>query len=466
MLQIQKKQKFNFCSVKKIVLTKSLVAILATGLFAVNNEGKYFSSNKNKSLLLKPINGLNDEQYDQFILGRSFFVIPWVEAPSATTARDGLGPLFNANTCISCHPKNGRGTLYNKKGKPSRSLVARLSIPSNNSNEHKMLTKKAGFVPEPVYGAQISINGVHGVPFEAKVKVDFDELKVTFPDGEVDTILKPKYELIEKNYGNLASNSSITYRIAPSLHGLGLLEQISNENILANADEFDKNGDGISGKPNIVYSPLTKKEEIGKYTWKASAATVIEQIAGAAHNDMGLTTSLFDMENCTSSQKLCNEAPKPRDKFDITDMRLGAIDYYLRNIKTYRPKEDKEFKEGLEVFDSISCSSCHIKSFKTKSGFNIAPYTDLLLHDMGEGLSDGRSEFKATKNEWKTAPLWGLSLHEKITGEKPRLLHDGRARNFQEAILWHGGEAKASKEAYMNLPKEKREKLIKFLERL
>lgn len=466
MLQIQKKQKFNLNLFSKIILTKSLVATLATGLFAVNNEGKYFSANKNKSLLLKPIDGLSDEQYDQFILGRSFFTIPWVEAPSATTARDGLGPLFNANTCISCHPRNGRGTLLNKSEQASRALVARLSIPSNNSDEHKMLVKKAGFVPEPVYGAQISINGVHDVPFEARPKVKFEEVKVTFPDGEVDTILKPKYELVDKNYGEFAKNTAITYRIAPSLHGLGLLEQISNEDILANADEFDKNGDGISGKPNMVYSPLTKKEEIGKYTWKASTATVIEQIAGAAHNDMGLTTSLFKVENCTSSQKLCNEAPKARDLLDITDMRLSAIDYYIKSIKAYKPKNDEDFKEGLEIFDSVSCSSCHIKSFKTKSGFNIAPYSDLLLHDMGEDLSDGRSEFKAFKNEWRTAPLWGLALHEKITGKKPRLLHDGRARDFQEAILWHGGEATASKEAYMSLPKEKREKLLNFLERL
>lgn len=466
MLQILKKQKFNSKSFNKLILTKSLVAILATGLFAVNNEGKYFSNNKDKSLLLESIDGLTDEEYDQFILGRSFFTIPWVEAPSVTTARDGLGPLFNANSCVSCHPKNGRGTLFTKEQYPSRALVARLSIPSSNSDEHKLLVKKTGFVPEPVYGSQISINGVHGVPFEARVSIKFEEIEIKFPDGEVDTILKPKYNLIDKNYGDLSKDTSITYRIAPSLNGLGLLEKISNEDILKNVDEFDKNNDGISGKVNMVYSPLTKKEEIGKYTWKASSSTLIEQIAGAAHNDMGLTTSLFDVENCTDFQKECNEAPKSKDKFDITNMRLNAIDFYIKNIKTYVARKDKEYKEGLEIFESISCSSCHIKSFKTKSGFEIEPFSDLLLHDMGEDLSDGRSEFKATKNEWRTAPLWGLALHEKITGKNPRLLHDGRARNFQEAILWHGGEANASKEAYMNLPKEKREKLINFLGKL
>lgn len=466
MLQIQKKQKFNFTFLSKIILSKSLVALFATGLFAVNNEGKYFSNNKNKSLLLKPRTNLNDENYDRFILGRSFFTIPWVEAPSATTARDGLGPLFNANTCISCHPKNGRGTLYNKNLNPSRALVSRLSIPSNNSKEHTLLEKKLGFVPEPVYGAQVSINGVLDVPFEAKVKVDFQKIKVTFPDGEVDEILKPKYELIENNYGSFAKDVIISYRIAPSLHGLGLLETILNEDILANEDEFDKNKDGISGRANKVYSPLSKKIELGKYTWKASTATLVEQIAGAAHNDMGLTTSLIQKENCTSSQKLCNEAPKARDKIDITDQRLYAIDYYLKNIKSYKPKEDEVYKEGLKIFDEVSCSKCHISSFKSSLGFEISPFSDFLLHDMGEDLSDGRSEFKASKSEWRTAPLWGLALHEKINGKMPRLLHDGRARNFQEAILWHGGEALEAKTSYMNLDKEKRRKLLNFLERL
>lgn len=463
---MQKKHKSSLFLLQKVILTKSLVAIFATGLFAVNNEGKYFSTEKNKSLLEKPVKGLNDEQYDQFILGRSFFVIPWVEAPSATTARDGLGPLFNSNTCVSCHPRNGRGNLYNNKMKPSRSLVARLSIPFDNSKEHKKLFEKQGFVPEPTYGSQISVNGIHGVPFEARVDVKFEEIKVQFPDGEVDTILKPKYELIDKNYGKLAKNTAITYRMAQSLNGLGLLEKVSDEEILSNEDEFDKDGDGISGRANRVYSPLTKKEEIGRYTWKASAATVIEQIAAAANNDMGLTTFLQPNENCTSSQKLCNEAPKPWHKKDITDERLGAIDFYIRNLKAYKPKEDKQYMEGLEVFKSLDCAKCHKTSLKTIDGFSISPFTDMLLHDMGEGLSDGRVEFKANEREFRTAPLWGLALHEKINKKKPRLLHDGRARDFQEAILWHGGEAEISKQKYMRASKEQREKLIKFLERL
>ncbi|NCB13574.1 MAG: thiol oxidoreductase, partial [Erysipelotrichia bacterium] len=245
MLLILKKQKFNLF--KKTIILKSLVAIFATGLFAVDSNSKFLSSDKDSSLLLKPFPSLNDEQYDEFILGRSFFVIPWVVAPSVTTARDGLGPLFNANTCVSCHPANGRGTLFNDDV-VSRSFVARLSIDSNNSGLHKKLLEKKGHIPEPNYGSQLAINGIHGVDFEGKIKVDFEEVDVSFPDGEKQILLKPKYSLENLNYGPLHKDANISYRIAPSLNGIGLIELISNKDILSNVDEDDKNSDGISGR--------------------------------------------------------------------------------------------------------------------------------------------------------------------------------------------------------------------------
>jgi CxxC motif-containing protein (DUF1111 family) len=466
MLQIQKKQKFNNNFLKKVVFIKSLVAILATGLFAVNSNSNFLSTNKNSSLLTTPQKGLNNEQYDKFMLGRSFFSIPWVEAPSITTARDGLGPLFNANSCISCHPKNGRGTLFSKDKFPSRALIARLSIKSNDSLEHKEFLKYQGFVPEPVYGNQLAINGIFGVDFEGKINIDFEEKEIIFPDGEKQILLKPKYNLTDLNYGDLHKDSNVSYRIAQTLNGMGLIALISDEDILANEDIEDKDGDGISGRANWVYSKITKKTELGKYTWKASVAFLKEQIANAASNDIGLTTSINPNENCTNFEEACNNAPKAKDSIDLPDERLDAIAFYLKNIKSYVPKNTKEYNEGLALFEAISCSKCHIISFETKEGFKVSPYSDFLLHDMGEDLADGRVEFLASESEWRTAPLWGLALHKKINKENPRLLHDGRARSYQEAILWHGGEAQNSKENYMNLPKEKREKLIRFLEEL
>ncbi len=351
MLQILKKQNYNL--LKRVIIIESLAVIFAAGLFAVNDSSKYLSNDKNNSLLLKSINNLNDDEYDKFMLGRSFFTIPWVEAPSVTTARDGLGALFNANTCISCHPSNGRGILFNKNGFESRSLIAKLSTKINDSKEHQELLKYKGFVPDAIYGGQLSINAIHGIDFEGKIKVDFDETEVLFPDGEKQILLKPKYSLENLNYSVISKDTNISYRIAPTLNGMGLIALISNEDILKNVDENDVNNDGISGRANWVYSNITKKEELGKYTWKASVYSLKEQIAAAASNDMGITTSIFPFENCTKAQQKCNEAPKAKDKIDLPDERLDAIDYYLKNIKSYTPRVTKEFEEGLEIFEQI-----------------------------------------------------------------------------------------------------------------
>ena len=426
---------------------------------------QYFTTSKNKHSFSKQINNLNDETLDIAILGKSFFRIPWVEAPSATTARDGLGPLFNANACISCHPNNGIGNLFTKSGDISRSNIIKVGIPSDASKNHKEMLAKMGFVPDPVYGGQISINGIFGVPFEAKPHITYEKKEFTFPDGEKITLQKPIIKLKNLNYGELANNASLSFRKAPALVGLGLLEMISDDDILANEDINDKDNDGISGKANIVYSPYTKKYKVGRYTYKASAPSVLHQVAGAANNDMSLSSPIFPNDNCTDAQKECLEAPKGRaiDKFDLPIERVKAIAFYLKTLKTPTPNKTEEFLENKKIFDSIGCVNCHKDSFITSNGMEIAPYSDMLLHHMGEGLSDGRIEFKAEATEWRTTPLWGIGLYEKVLGNKPKYLHDGRANSLAEAILWHGGEAQNAKDNFVNLSKEKRDKLIKFL---
>lgn len=446
MLQTLKKLNYSKFLLTKVLKSKALVAIFATGLFVVNGLGNEFSNKKSKTLLLKASNNLSNKEYDKFILGKSFFRIPWVEAPSATTARDGLGPLFNANTCVSCHPGNGRGNLYNNNGTFSRSIVAKPSY-------------------DPIYGNQIAINAVHGVKFEAKPDIKFEEIKIKFPDGEIDTLLKPIYKLKNMQYGPLHKDTILSFRIAPSLNGLGLISQISDKDILKNVDEFDKDGDGISGRANYVYSPITKKEEIGRFSWKANITSLEHQVADAANNDLGLTTTYYPSDTCTQFQKECNNAPKPKDSIDLTNQRVEAIAFYLKNIKAYSAKLNKK-NSAYQLFKTIGCVKCHVDNFKISSGDTISPFSDFLLHDMGEGLADGKVEFKAKANEWKTPALWGISLHEKINKKKPRLLHDGRARTLQEAILWHGGEAKESRSRYMNLEKKQREEIINFLKEI
>lgn len=450
--------------------------VFATGLFSVstqtqkNFDTRYTTNTTSNKVFMKQVAGLNNEEQDQFMLGRSFFTIPWVEAPSATTARDGLGPLFSANTCLNCHPRNGVGTLYNKNNSISRNLIARLSIPSNGSKEHIMMEKYSGFVFEPTYGKQISINGVQGVPYEAKPKIEYENITIIYPDKETVILKKPLHgvanKLTDLQYGDMNKDVIVSHRLAPALIGLGLLEKITDEQILANEDREDKDGDGISGKANRVFSPKYQDFKVGRYTWKASAATVIDQSAAAASNDMSLTNPYYPNENCTSNQKECLEAPKGdavhgKKTFDLPLHRLEAIAFYLNNLKI--PRSTITEKEGEKLFADIGCVKCHIPSFTLANGYEIKPFSDILLHDMGEGLSDGRTEFEATAQEWRTAPLWGLGKYKLVLGKEPELLHDGRAKTVEEAILWHGGEAEQTKQKFMNLSKKQRETIIRYI---
>ncbi len=450
-----------------------IVNLHAEPLTQRQGDAKYTTTATGKDLFSRQISGLDDAQQDRFIVGKSFFHIPWVEAPSATTARDGLGPLFNSNTCANCHPHNGLGSVYNKKGEISRSYVTRLSIPPNGSKEHQKMLKLAGFVQEPVYGGQISINAVPGVSYEAKPLLKYRNITMMYPDGEKVILKRPlhgiKDQLKDLQYGPMHREVSITNRLAPALVGLGLLVQVTDEQILAYQDIDDRDGDGISGKANRVYSIADKTFKVGRYTWKASAPSALQQSAAAAYNDMGLSNPLFPKENCTKYQKACLNAPKADlqragTPYDLPMERLQAITFYLKHLKI--PRSAISQKEGEKLFLTIGCIKCHRASFRLASGYTIKPFSDLLLHDMGEALSDGRSEFLATAREWRTAPLWSLGKYEKARGQPPELLHDGRAKSIEEAILWHGGEAKNAQERFMNLSKEEREKVIAYIREL
>ncbi len=440
---------------KKIVTTL-LVAIFAIGGFSKELESRFITTETSKHAYEKPVDSLSYEEEDRFVLGKSFFRIPWVEPPSATTARDGLGPLFSANTCTSCHPRNGAGQLFSATD-VSRSLVARLS----EKNPIRSLEQEEGFIPHRVYGAQLSINSVPGVLPEGQIALDFEKRVTTYPDGSIKELVKPKAKLTDLGYGKF--DGVLSLRLSPPLIGLGLLEKLTDEQILKNQDVNDRDKDGIFGVANIVYSKELHKKAVGRYTYKASVATVREQVAVAMHNDMGLTTSLYPQENCTAEQTSCQNAPKAVDAIDVVDLRLDAVSFYVQNHKI--PQFRSASKKGEALFSEIGCAKCHTRSFETEHG-TIYPFSDLLLHDMGEELADGRREFDASKKMWRTTPLWGLSLRSKVLGESARLLHDGRARDVEEAILWHGGEAQEVKKRFQALSKELRKELIVFVEGL
>ncbi len=414
-------------------------------------------------ILTLPDRQMGDDEYDVFILGRSFFKIPWVEAPSATTARDGLGPLFNANTCTSCHPRNGRGAGRDEQGQLDRSVIVKLARDPQNQSEREIL-KKDGVLGDKIYGVQLQISGIYGVPYEAKPVIKTFKSSFTYPDGKVVELEKPILSLQDFQYGKVGDDTSFTMRLAQSLIGMGYLDTISEKDILSYEDEFDKDNDGISGKANYVYSREYNKFMLGRFNWKASTPSVKEQSALAFHDDMGISNPLYPSLPCTQNQKKCLDAPRPRDEPDMTPERLEAVSFYVNSLKL--PKQKITQKEGEELFDKIGCSSCHRSSYKLDSGKVISPYSDLLLHDMGSELADKRGNYKASGSEWRTQPLWGLSSAKTILKKDPRYLHDGRARTLEEAILWHGGEAMGAKLNFSALHVKQREKVLKFLKEL
>ncbi len=419
-----------------------------------------------------PAANLSVSRRDRFSIGNSFFRNPWVIAPSSTSARDGLGPLYNTNTCQSCHVKDGRGRLPAGK-EPMLSALVRLSVPAVSEAEQETARRK-GVVPEPVYGGQLNNSGIPGVSPEGKVKLEYEYSTGQFADGERYELRRPVLKIEQTAYGALHSGILTSLRVAPVMIGLGLLETIPESDILTNADIHDADKNGISGRPNKVWDIAMQQSITGRFGWKAGQPSVKQQAAGAFNGDIGITSSLFPEQPCTETQSVCRQAPTGGEP-EISDEILDFVAFYAKTlaVPARRNADDPAVQRGEQLFHAARCAACHVPHYKTGqardfpelSAQEIFPYTDLLLHDMGEGLSDGRPEFEAAGTEWRTPPLWGIGLISTVNGHT-FFLHDGRARNLMEAILWHAGEADAARSAVMKMSRQERRELLAFLNSL
>ncbi|MGV8919639.1 MAG: di-heme oxidoredictase family protein [Pseudomonas sp.] len=423
-----------------------------------------------------PSANLSPSRRLDFSVGNSFFRNPWVIAPSTTTARDGLGPLFNTNACQNCHIKDGRGHPPEPNADNAVSMLVRLSIPNDPAYAH--VIEKLGVLPEPVYGGQLQDMAIPGVAPEAKVRVDYQPLPVTFNDGTRIELRQPNLQISQLGYGPLHPQTRFSARIAPPMIGLGLLEAIPAAAILANADPEDKNGDGITGRANRVWDDAQQTTVLGRFGWKAGQPNLAQQNAHAFANDMGLTSRLKPADDCTAGQTDCLEAPDGNDSTDereVSDNIQRLVLFYSRNlgVPARRDVGDPTVLAGKNLFYQAGCQQCHTPQFTTATDAAepelanqvIRPYSDLLLHDMGEGLADHRSEFQASGRDWRTPPLWGIGLTEQVNGHT-QFLHDGRARNLLEAVLWHGGEAHAAQQQVLTFNAEQRKALLAFLNSL
>lgn len=409
---------------------------------------------------------LHPDRKAQFFTGNSFFNENWVAAPASTSARDGLGPLFIARSCSACHFKDGRDKAPSH-GELSRTLVVRLSLPGKDS-------KDSAPVPEPTYGGQLQTRALPGIRGETDVRVHWDEIRGTYGDGEPYALRRPRYAFTNEAYGVMHPDVRISVRIAPVVIGLGLLEAIPVKTIEGLADPDDRNDDGISGRVNRVWDVSSGKATVGRFGWKAEQPSVRQQVAGAFNDDMGLTSSLFPYENHTVKQSNLVTLASG-DSPEVSDEIMNAVVLYSQTLAVPARREiyHPQVQKGERLFRKIGCAACHVPELRTGSRHDLAelnnqtiqPFTDLLLHDLGTGLADGREVFDATGSEWRTPPLWGIGLIKTVNGHT-EFLHDGRARNLAEAILWHGGEAERAKERFRNLSKSEREALLRFLESL
>lgn len=415
-----------------------------------------------------------------FKVGDGIFRKLWVSAPSSTVSSDGLGPLFNARSCQSCHLKDGRGRPP-VGDETAISMFLRLSVPPRTDKEKAdIASHRLAVVPEPTYGTQLQNFSIQGLLAEGRMDIKYEEIPVTLADGAVVSLRKPTYRAVDLNYGPMDKEAMLSPRIAPPMIGMGLLEAITEKDILAWADPDDKNGDGIRGRAAMVWDPEKGKPVVGRFGWKGGAHSVADQTAHAFAGDIGLSSALVPQAHgdCTEKQSKCRAMPDGRDPdegVEVPKKMFDLVVFYSRNlaVPARRNADHSDVLAGKRVFYRSGCIACHRPKFVTREDSAepeqsyqlIWPYTDLLLHDMGEGLSDGRPEGVAGARDWRTAPLWGVGLTKTVSGEWA-LLHDGRARSLLEAILWHGGEAEAAKQNVVRLSKKDRDTLIKFLESL
>ena len=396
-----------------------------------------------------------------FEVGDSFFNQNWVTAPASTEARDGLGPTHNALSCSSCHSHDGRGKPPDNPDDPERGLLLRLSVPG-----------VTGPTDEPRYGGQLQDRAIIGVPVEGRIVIDYKEMPGVYPDGIAYSLRQPVYSIQDLAFGPLRHDVMISPRVAPATIGLGLLEAIPETSILAQSDPEDADEDGISGRPNYVMDVQTGGLALGRFGWKANQPSVNQQAAGAFLGDIGITSSLFPDENCPAGQEACRQALNGGEP-EIPDERLEKVKIYVQTVAVpaMRNVDDEQVQQGARLFVHTQCAACHTPRHETGDTHPleplrnqvIFPYTDLLLHDMGEGLADHRPDGQASGTEWRTPPLWGIGLVETVN-DHTMFLHDGRARSLEEAILWHGGEAEESRLQFMSLTQAERDALIRFLE--
>ncbi|MGH7499024.1 MAG: di-heme oxidoredictase family protein [Gemmatimonadales bacterium] len=397
------------------------------------------------------------ESFTEHEEGDELFDLDFVA--DAGLPNSGLGPRFNNISCSSCHESDGRGRPP-APGEKFESILLRVSTEGQNTN--------GGPLGLPGFGDQLQLRAIPGFQPEADASITWQPITGTFSDGLPYSLRKPTF-VITDGFQPLPGGLLVSPRVGQAVFGLGLLEAVDESTILSHADPADANGDGISGRPNYVWDRAAGQTVIGRFGWKANQPTLRQQTASAFNGDMGVTSNLLPAENCEGTPGCEAHAAEASD--EVVDL----VTHYIRTlgVPARRELQDARARRGSRLFAISGCANCHLPELRTGSlpgvpevsNQVIRPYTDLLLHDMGPGLADGRPDFQASPSEWRTPPIWGIGLTQTVSNHT-EFLHDGRARSLEEAILWHGGEAEKAQLAFRKLAAGDRAALLAFLNSL
>ena len=428
--------------------------------------GDYTTSRANRNAFTDSGPPLSAAERRVFFFGNRLFNTNWTTAPGSVKAFDGLGPVFNRVSCSGCHTRDGRGRAPAKGDTALESMLLRISVPGQSAD--------GGPNPHPAYGDQINDQAILGVKPEMRIHISWKSYEGKFDDGTPYTLEKPVFTFSDLAFGPLGDGIMVSPRVANQVYGLGLLEVVYANDILKRADPDDKDGDGISGRANWVPDPETGKLALGRFGWKANQPTLLAQDTGAALGDIGLTTSFHPHQNCMGPQNTCTAAVDGGEP-ELSDKFVKKLVFYSRTlaVPARRHADDPEVAAGLRLFAEAGCGSCHTPTMTTGhkadpislANQTIHPFTDLLLHDMGPELADGRPDYLATGSEWRTPPLWGIGLVPQVNDHQ-QLLHDGRAKGVAEAILWHGGEGAAARDRFKALSTKERASLVAYVNSL
>lgn len=425
--------------------------------------GEMTINNATGSAFYQKAPNLTGINFTEHINGRAVFRENYVPPPA--TLHYGLGPLYINASCNSCHVSGGRGKPQQGSELPV-AMMLRISMPGATSTN--------GPLPVPNFGVILHPRSTGNVRNEGNISVIYKTVNGNFGDGSSYSLRQPTYS-ITNAYSSLPASINISPRIAQQVVGLGLLESINESDILSRADESDADGDGISGRANYVYNYLTFSTTLGRFGWKADMATVNEHSAFDFQQGMGVTvgTDPYNFENCKDQIQAAGELLDDPEAKSAESLRPLTVYLKTTAVPKRRNMNDDLVRRGQKLFTDADCIKCHVESYITNASDDIVqlhnqkiyPYTDMLLHDMGDGLADTRTEYLASGREWRTPPLWGIGLTQVVSGAT-YFLHDGRARNLVEAILWHGGEADSSKNKFVIMSKQDRDALIAFLNSL